>query len=229
MSCTARSSLVAGIQSRAYSLLAMEHGGFRLTAPPQEARVPILTTERLLLRSLRASDLDDYAAMYADREVLRYLAGGPEPWDRCRSWRQMALLVGHWQLVGSGMWAMEHRGSGAFVGMVGFAAPEGWPGFELAWALSRQWWGHGYATEGARAALAHAFNTLEKDRIMSLVHPENRASIRVAERIGERLQGCINHLGREMLSYGLDRATYLRKVALHATAAPSLAICCDIP
>ena len=174
-------------------------------------RIPILETERLRLRSLRASDLDDYAAMYADREVLRYLAGGPEPWDRCRSWRQMALLAGHWQLVGVGMWAVEHRESGAFVGMVGFAAPEGWPGFELAWALSRQWWGRGFATEGARAALAYGFTVLKRDRIVSLIHPENRASVRVAERIGERPQGRIDHLGREMLCYGLDRATYLRE------------------
>ncbi len=175
--------------------------------------VPTLETERLRLRSLRPSDLDDYAAMYADREVLRYLTGGPEPWDRCRSWRQMALLVGHWQLVGAGMWVVEHRGSGAFLGMIGFAAPEGWPGFELAWSLARRFWGHGYATESARAALAYAFTTLEKDNIISLIDPENLASIRVAERIGERLQGRINHFGREMLCYGLDRETYVRQIA----------------
>ncbi len=175
--------------------------------------IPILDTERLRLRSPRASDFEDYAAMYADREVLRYLAGGPEPWDRGRSWRQMALLMGHWQLSGVGMWAVEHRESGAFIGMIGFAEPEGWPGFELAWALARRWWGHGYATEGARAALAHGFTALQKDRIISLIHPENRASIRVAERIGESLQGRIHHFGREMLCYGIDRNTYLRQVA----------------
>ena len=189
---------------------------------PGASLIPTLTTERLLLRSLRASDLDDYAAIYADREVLRYLAGGPEPWDRCRSWRQMALLVGHWQLVGTGMWAVEHRESGAFVGMVGFAAPEGWPGFELAWALARLWWGRGFATEGARAALAYGFTVLKKDRIVSFIHPENHASIRVAERIGEQPQGRINHLGREMLFYGLDRETYIRQTA---PAANGLALC----
>jgi RimJ/RimL family protein N-acetyltransferase len=177
-------------------------------------RIPTLETERLRLRSLRTSDFDDYAALRADPEVLRYLSGGPEPWDRDRSWRHMAFLMGHWQLGGAGMWAVEHRETGAFVGIVGFAAPEcGWPGFELAWTLARRWWGHGYATEGARAALAYAFTTLEKDRIISLIHPENRASVRVAERIGESLQGRIDHLGREMLCYGLDRDTYVRQVA----------------
>jgi RimJ/RimL family protein N-acetyltransferase len=175
--------------------------------------VPILETERLRLRSLRAGDFDDYAALYAEREVLRYLGGGPEPWDRGRSWRQMAFQMGHWQLAGVGLWAVEHRESGAFVGMIGFAAPEGWPGFELAWTLARRFWGHGYATEGARAALAYAFLAWEKPGVISLIHPENRASVRVAERIGERLQGRIHHLGREMLCYGLDRDTYVREVA----------------
>jgi RimJ/RimL family protein N-acetyltransferase len=72
-------------------------------------------------------------------------------------------------------------------------------------ALARRWWGQGYATEGARAALAHASTVLGKERIISLIHPENRASIRVAERIGERLQGRVQHLGREMLCYGVGR------------------------
>jgi RimJ/RimL family protein N-acetyltransferase len=171
--------------------------------------IPVLETERLRLRSFRKSDLEDYAALNADPEVLRYLGGGPEPWDRGRSWRHMAFLLGHWQLRGAGMWAVEHRETGAFIGMIGFAAPEGWPGFELAWTLARRRWGNGYATEGARAALAHAFTSLGTTRVISLIHPENRASIRVAESIGERLQDRINHLGREMLCYGLDRETYL--------------------
>jgi RimJ/RimL family protein N-acetyltransferase len=182
--------------------------------------IPTLETERLRLRPLRASDLDDYAALYADPEVLRYLACGPEPWDRGRAWRHMAFLQGHWQLAGAGMWAMEQRETGAFVGMTGFAAPEGWPGFEIAWTLARRWWGHGYATEGAREALAYAFTVLEKDRVISLIHPDNAASIRVAERIGERLQGRVHHFGREMLSYGIDREIYLEegRLAQGATA-----------
>ena len=124
--------------------------------------IPILTTERLRLRAFQKSDIADYAALNADPEVLRYIGGG-EPWDRGRSWRHQAFLIGHWQLGGAGMWAMEQRETGAFLGMVGFAAPEGWPGFELAWTLMRRWWGRGYATEGAREALAYAFTSLEKE------------------------------------------------------------------
>ncbi len=170
--------------------------------------IPTLETERLLLRPLRESDFEDYAALYADPEVTRHLGSGGEPWDRGRAWRNLAFQEGHWLFRGTGLWAVEHRRTGAFLGVIGFAAPEGWPGFELAWALARRWWGQGYATEGARAALAHAFDVLGKDRVISLIAPENRASIRVAERIGERLEGRIQHFGREMLCYGIDRETY---------------------
>ena len=183
--------------------------------------IPTLTTERLRLRSFRKSDLDDYAALQADREVLRYLGAGPEPWDRSRSSRHMAFLLGHWQMWDAGTWAVVHRESGAFLGMVGFSSPEGWPGFELAWTLVRRAWGQGYATEGARAARDHAFTAWKRDRIISLISPENRASIRVAERLGERLEGRISHLGRETLCYGLDRATYLEEVA----TAGAMALC----
>jgi RimJ/RimL family protein N-acetyltransferase len=154
------------------------------------------------MRSFRESDVDDYAAMNADPEVTRFLGG---PWDRGRSWRHLAFLLGHWQLGRPGMWALEHKETGAFVGRVGFAEPEGWPGFELAGALARRWWGQGYATEAARTALRYAFTVWRKDRVISLVKPENHASIRVVERLGERLQGHILHFGQEMLCYGIDR------------------------
>ena len=103
------------------------------------------------------------------------------------------------------MWALEQKETGAFLGMVGFSEPEGWPGFELAGILARRCWGQGHATEAARAALDYAFTTLKKDRVISLVHPENRASIRVVERLGERVLSRIDHFGREMLCYGIDR------------------------
>jgi hypothetical protein len=88
---------------------------------------------------------------------------------------------------------------------VAIACRARWPSFELAWALVRRWWGNGYATEGARAALTYAFTALQKDRVISLIHPENRASIRVALRIGESLEGHTDHLGRKMLCYGVAR------------------------
>jgi RimJ/RimL family protein N-acetyltransferase len=164
--------------------------------------IPTLETERLRLRPFRESDIDDYAALNADPEVMRFLGG---PWGRGRSWRHMAFLLGHWHLGRPGMWAVEHGESGAFLGTVGFSEPEGWPGFELAWKLARRWWGQGYATEAARTALDFAFTVLHKEQVISLIDPKHQASIRVAEKIGESLLGSIDHVGQEMLCFGVGR------------------------
>ncbi|MES1244417.1 MAG: GNAT family N-acetyltransferase [Acidobacteriota bacterium] len=165
--------------------------------------IPILETKRLRLRPFCADDFDDYAAMRADPEVARFLSG--EAWPPERAWRHLAYVVGQWKLEDPGMWAVEHRETAAFLGMVGFTGPTHWPGFELAWTLARRWWGHGYATEGASAALTYAFEVLERDRVISLIDPGNHRSIRVAERLGETLQGRFEHFGKEMLCYGIDR------------------------
>jgi RimJ/RimL family protein N-acetyltransferase len=167
--------------------------------------IPSLETERLRLRPFRESDFEDYAELCGDPEVSRYLSARL---NREQSWRHLAFLIGHWTLRGYGMWAVEQRETGAFLGRIGFADPDGWPGCELAWTLARRWWGHGYATEGARAALAHAFTRLNKDRVISLIRAENRNSIRVAERLGESLQGQTDLMGNEYLIYGIDRERY---------------------
>jgi RimJ/RimL family protein N-acetyltransferase len=103
------------------------------------------------------------------------------------------------------MWAVEERQSGALIGRIGFWQPEGWPGFELGWTLGRPWWQKGFATEGARAALRFAFSMLGREHVISLIHPENRASIRVAERLGERLEGETELFGHPALIYGIHR------------------------
>src|SRR5262245_16307011 len=137
-----------------------------------------LQTDRLSLRMLRETDLDAYAEMCADPEVMRYIGDG-QPLSRPMSWRNLAMMVGHWSLRGYGLWAAEERASGALVGRVGFWNPEGWSGFELGWMLRRPFWGMGYATEGARAALRVAFSQLQQPHVISLIHPENAAAIPV--------------------------------------------------
>lgn len=163
-----------------------------------------LETPRLRLRMFRQADFEAYADMLADPEVMRHLPQG-HPLPRPEAWRNMAAVVGHWQLLGFGPWAVVERASGEFVGRIGPFCPAGWPGLELIWAIRRQSWGQGYATEGARVALAYVFQQMARDRVISLIRPENAASIRVAEKIGQRLQDRIDFYGGEALVYGIRR------------------------
>jgi RimJ/RimL family protein N-acetyltransferase len=168
---------------------------------------PTLQSERLLLRMFREDDFEPYARICADAEVMRYLGEG-KTLTRAEAWRQIAMILGHWQLRGYGLWAVEERASRALIGRIGFFEPEGWPGFELGWVLRRESWGKGYATEGASRALAHAFGAMGRERVISLIYPDNVASIRVAERLGERLQGRTPLFGHDVLVYGMDRAAW---------------------
>ena len=166
-----------------------------------------LLTERLLLRPFRQADAEAYIAMCADREVMRYV-GEQGALSREDAWRQLAMLAGHWHLRGFGMWAVEERGSGAFVGRVGLHYPEGWPDRELGWALVREFWGRGYALEAARAALREAFESLEWPRVISLIDPDNTRSVRLAQRLGERLEGEATIRGHRVAVYGLARSAW---------------------
>ena len=163
-----------------------------------------LETERLLLRPFRNADHRAYAAMCADPEVMRYLGTGVTQ-NPGEAWRAMASMLGHWELLGYGMFALEVKATGELAGRVGFLDPPGWPGFELGWVLGRAHWGHGYALEAARVCLDYAFGTLGRERVISLIRPANERSIRVAERLGERLAGEVDLLGGKALVYEILR------------------------
>lgn len=164
----------------------------------------VLETPRLRMRAFRGEDLDAYAAMTADPDVMRYLGTGVTL-NRMDAWRSIAGILGHWRLLGYGMWALELKSSGEFVGRVGFLDPPGWPGFELGWGLARSHWGQGYASEAAARARDHAFNEMGRDRLISLIRPGNVRSIGVAERIGARPAGEVELLGSIALMYETRR------------------------
>ena len=145
-------------------------------------------TERLTLRGWRADDFEAYAAFYDDEENARFVGGRR---DAEKAWRSLALLVGHWELRGFGYFAVEETATGAFVGAVGIWKSPGWPETELAYWLVRAQQGKGFALEACRRCLEHARETLRVPSLVSYVAPENRASIRVATKLGATLEGTI--------------------------------------
>jgi RimJ/RimL family protein N-acetyltransferase len=173
--------------------------------------VPVsIETRRLLLRPFRDADNEAYAAMCADPEVMRYV-GDRGPLSRGDAWRQMAMLVGHWQLRGFGMWVVEERVTGAFLGRAGLHFPNGWPDREVAWAFARPHWGQGFATDAARAVLAHAFGPLAWPRAISLIDPDNHRSIRVAERLGERFVRFVDVRDHRVSLYAIEREAWVAR------------------
>ena len=165
-----------------------------------------LETERLVLRQFEEADLDAWAEVCADPAVMRFLGG--KTWSRLETWRHIAATLGHWQMRGYGPWAVVRKDTRQLVGRVGFINPEGWPGFELGWTLARSAWGNGYATEAARRALEHAFTEMGRDHVISLIHPDNRASLAVALRLGESFERTVEFLGDEVGVYGIHRADW---------------------
>ncbi|HEX8240109.1 MAG TPA: GNAT family N-acetyltransferase [Allosphingosinicella sp.] len=148
---------------------------------------PTLETDRLILRGWRPEDFEPYAAMLADGETARFITAKGRGLSRSEAWSETAWLVGHWQLLGYGMFVVEERSTGAFLGRVGPLDPPGWPAFEIAWSLAPGARGRGYATEAARAAIDWSFAAFPIDRIVSVIHPDNLPSRKVAARVGERL------------------------------------------
>jgi RimJ/RimL family protein N-acetyltransferase len=150
---------------------------------PVVIRVPEIQTGRLLLRPFGDADVEPYIAMVTDPDVARFLGDGTPPL-RSDAWRQLAMVIGHWALRGHGLWAVEEIDTKTLVGRIGLWQPEGWPGFELAYTVGRPFWGRGFAREGAGAALRFARDVMRRDDVISIIRPDNAASIRVATSLG---------------------------------------------
>ncbi|HNR92635.1 MAG TPA: GNAT family N-acetyltransferase [Dokdonella sp.] len=166
--------------------------------------IPVIITERLRLTALADKHFETYAAMLADEGTTRFVGDG-QPLDRMNAWRSMAMLLGHWMLRGYGMWALELKETGEFVGRAGLHNPEGWPDLEIGWMLRPEFRHQGLATEAARAVLAYAFQRLGAERVISLIRIENSASERVARRLGGRQSTTIDFLGSATLVYTYHR------------------------
>jgi [ribosomal protein S5]-alanine N-acetyltransferase len=163
-------------------------------------QIPTLETARLRLPRPSERDTDPLAQMYADPRYTRFLGDGMTA-DRTEAWRAIAGALGHWALRGYGFFSVEEKSAGLFIGWTGLLHPEGWPGVEIAWGFAPACWGQGFATEAAASVLRYAFDQLRLPRLVSIIHPDNAASIRVAMKIGERFERSIEFRGKSAHLY----------------------------
>ena len=147
--------------------------------------VEALRTDRLLLRRWTAADREPFAQMNADPRVMAHFSAAL---TREESDALADRIDAHFARRGFGAWAVEIPEVAPFAGFIGLAVPDFdapfMPSVEIGWRLAAEYWGNGYATEGARAALAFGFDTLGLAEIVSFTTPDNLQSRRVMERIG---------------------------------------------
>jgi len=147
----------------------------------------VIETARLILRPFRESDLDDLDRLNSNPDVMRYIGAGA-PLGRRDSWRQLALFLGHQELRGYSVLAIEERATGLFLGRSGPWFPLGWPMLEVGWLVDPRRQGEGIATEAGRASLDWCFDNLPIEQACSIIDPANVASTRVAAKLGGRLE-----------------------------------------
>lgn len=177
---------------------------------------PTLATPRLVLRPWREADLAPFAALNADARVMEFMGG---LLDRAASDALVARALAHFDTQGFGLWAVEVPGTAPFVGFVGLMRPgfeaSFTPCVEVGWRLAFDHWGRGYATEGARAAVAFGFGIAGLAEIVSFTAAGNARSRAVMARLG------MVHDAREDFDHpGLPPGHALRRHVLYRLARP---------
>ncbi len=145
-----------------------------------------LQTERLLLRQFQESDWRDLYEYYSDRAATRYTFG--RDLNEGDTWRIMCGMIGHWQVRGYGPYAVEEKAGGKVLGTVGFWYPNDWPEPEIKWGLAAHAWGRGFASEAARAVLMMGREFMPEITPISMISPQNEASIRLALAVGAKYE-----------------------------------------
>jgi len=167
--------------------------------------VPVIETERLILRGHRQDDFNDCAAMWADPIVTRYIGG--RPFSREEVWARLLRYVGHWLWMGFGYWALEEKSTNSFAGELGFAdfKRDIQPSLndlpELGWVLASRVHGKGYATEAVRAVVAGGDVHFGSCKTACIIHPENLPSVRVAQKCGYREIHRAMYKGQQMIMF----------------------------
>ena len=174
----------------------------------------MIDTDNLRLRPFRPEDVAAYAAIRAKPEVVRYLPGGRASAASARTdaERLIPAFIAAWRDPGYGPWAVIERASDRLIGHAGLRhLPELGGETEILYMLDSACWGHGYATEAARAARDYGFGTLDLDRLIALALPENTGSIRVMQKLGMTAEGPFEAFGIAGIRYAMHRKQWSQR------------------
>ena len=141
-----------------------------------------LETDRLFLRFYRSKDWRDLHAYYSDPDAIRYTTG--RILSEVDTWQKVATAIGHWHIYGYGPFAIECKETRRVIGTTGPWYPIDWPGPEIKWALKKEAWGKGYASEAVRAVQTMLRDSLPDIAFISFIDARNQASIKLARRVG---------------------------------------------
>jgi RimJ/RimL family protein N-acetyltransferase len=150
--------------------------------------IPVLETERLILREHWPDDFAPFMEMWADEAVARYITG--KAFTEEESWARYLRNIGQWEALGFGFWAVEEKATRRFIGQIGYVEAyraiepplKGVP--EIGWSLASDTQGKGYALEGAQAAIAWGEKHFSGTPIRCIIDPDNVASLKLAEKLG---------------------------------------------
>jgi [ribosomal protein S5]-alanine N-acetyltransferase len=163
----------------------------------------ILETDRLLLREFVMDDVEDFFRMVSDPEVTRYTGDGGKTLEEARKGLEERLLRDY-RKYGHGRWAAVYKPTGKVIGFAGLKYLEDVNEVDLGYRFFKEHWGKGLATEASRAVLAYGFGALRLQRIIGIADIENKASIRVLEKVGFRFEKLTIYREHEVAWYAIE-------------------------
>ncbi len=165
----------------------------------------VLDTERLILRRMELSDVDNLLGIFSDPVAMRHYPGTK---DRQETVGWIEWTLGSYERDGIGLWVAILKETGEFAGQCGLIVQEvdGRREVEIGYLFLRRFWGRGLATEAARACRDYGFDRLGYERLISLIDPDNLPSRRVAERVGMTLEREIEKWGKRVCVYAIEKS-----------------------
>ena len=168
-----------------------------------------IETARVYLRPFTFDDLDAFAVIGSDPDVMRYIGAG-RPLSREETHTRLNAIIEHRNKHGFGVWAAIDKSTGTLMGYCGLQFLDNTSEVEVGYRLAKRFWGMGFASEAAKASLRYGFETLGLGRIVAVVQPGNLASQHVLEKIGLSYVKDARFYNTEVKYYAITQEEYER-------------------